>query len=286
MPFGTEVLPDGVHFQVWAPSAHEIGLSLEGPGGSSMVSMDATADGWFEAVSAQSRPGSRYRFVLEDGLRVPDPASRFNPDDVHGASVVVQPAAFEWQDEDWRGRPWEDAVIYELHVGTFTPEGTFAGVERRLDYLRDLGVTALELMPIADFPGRRNWGYDGVLLFAPDSSYGTPDHLKRLVQSAHQHGLMIFLDVVYNHFGPDGNYLHTYAEAFFSRRHHTPWGAAINLDGPHSRTVRDFYIHNALYWLEEFNCDGLRFDAVHALIDDSNTSFLSELSTAIRCSRA
>jgi 1,4-alpha-glucan branching enzyme/maltooligosyltrehalose trehalohydrolase len=170
MPFGTEVLPDGVHFQVWAPSAHGIGLSLEGPAGFSIVPMAATADGWFEVVSAQSRPGSRYRFVLEDGLRVPDPASRFNPDDVHGASVVVQPAAFEWQDEDWRGRPWEDVVIYELHVGTFTPEGTFAGVERRLDYLRDLGVTALELMPVR-ISRAGNWGYDGVLLFAPDSSY-------------------------------------------------------------------------------------------------------------------
>jgi len=282
MPFGAEVLSDGVRFRVWAPSAQKMGLSLDGPKGSSIAPMAATADGWFEIMSAQAHPGSRYRFVLEDGLRVPDPASRFNPDDVHGASMVVQPAAFDWQDEDWRGRPWEDAVIYELHVGTFTPEGTFAGVEQRLGYLRDLGVTALELMPVADFPGRRNWGYDGVLLFAPDSSYGTTDDLKRLVQSAHRHGLMIFLDVVYNHFGPDGNYLHAYAQAFFTRRHHTPWGAAINLDGPHSRTVRDFYIHNALYWLEEFNCDGLRFDAVHALIDDSDPSFLSELSTAIR----
>ena len=283
MPFGAEVLPDGVRFRVWAPSAHRMGLSLDGPRGfpASYPWLRPRTAG-SKSRAREAHPGSRYRFVLEDGLHVPDPASRFNPDDVHSASMVVQPAAFDWQDEDWRGRPWEDAVIYELHVGTFTPEGTFAGVERRLDYLRDLGVTALELMPVADFPGRRNWGYDGVLLFAPDSSYGTPDDLKRLVQSAHRRGLMIFLDVVYNHFGPDGNYLHAYAQPFFTERHHTPWGAAINLDGPHSRTVRDFYIHNALYWLEEFNFDGLRFDAVHALIDDSDTSFLSELSTAIR----
>ena len=282
MPFGAEVLPDAVRFRVWAPSARKMALSLEGPQPSSIVPMAATAGGWFEIKSGDAHPGSRYRFVFDDGLQVPDPASRFNPDDVHGASLVVQASAFDWQDGDWHGRPWEDAVIYELHVGTFTPEGTFAGVERRLNHLRDLGVTALELMPVADFPGRRNWGYDGVLLFAPDSSYGAPDDLKRLVQSAHRHGLMIFLDVVYNHFGPDGNYLHAYAKPFFSEHHHTPWGAAINLDGPQSRTVRDFYVHNALYWLEEFNFDGLRFDAVHALIDDSDVPFLSELSAAVR----
>ena len=282
MPFGAEVQADGVRFRVWAPSAQRMALSLEDGRVASILPMVAAGGGWFEVVSAEARPGSRYRFVLEDGLHVPDPASRFNPDDVHRASMVVQPAAFDWQDEDWRGRPWEDAVIYELHVGTFTPEGTFAGIEQRLDYLRDLGVTALELMPIADFPGRRNWGYDGVLQFAPDSSYGTPDDLKRLVQSAHRRGLMIFLDVVYNHFGPDGNYLHAYAKPFFTERHHTPWGAAINVDGPDNRTVRDFYIHNALYWLEEFNLDGLRFDAVQALIDDSDAKFLPELSAAIR----
>jgi maltooligosyltrehalose trehalohydrolase len=282
MPFGAEVLPDGVRFRVWAPSVERIGLSLEGPEISKVLPMEAAGDGWFELESTDARAGSRYRFVLESGMHVPDPVSRFNPADVHSASMVVDPAAFEWQDGDWQGRPWEDAVIYELHVGTFSPEGTFAGVERRLDYLRDLGVTALELMPVADFPGRRNWGYDGVLQFAPDSSYGAPSDLKRLVQAAHMRGLMVFLDVVYNHFGPDGNYLHTYAKPFFTERHHTPWGAAINLDGAGSRVVRDFYIHNALYWLEEFNLDGLRFDAVQALIDDSDTRFLSELSTAIR----
>ena len=282
MPFGAEVLPDGVRFRVWAPSVERIGLSLEGPEISKVLPMEAAGDGWFELESTEARPGSRYRFVLESGMHVPDPVSRFNPADVHSASMVVDPTAFDWQDGDWRGQPWEDAVIYELHVGTFSPEGTFAGVERRLDYLRDLGVTALELMPVADFPGRRNWGYDGVLQFAPDSSYGAPSDLKRLVQAAHMRGLMVFLDVVYNHFGPDGNYLHTYAKPFFTERHHTPWGAAINLDGPRNRVVRDFFIHNALYWLEEFNLDGLRFDAVQALIDDSDARFLSELSTAIR----
>jgi maltooligosyltrehalose trehalohydrolase len=280
MPFGAEVLRDGVRFRVWAPSARSVTLSLHAP--AKTLDMTESGDGWFEAVTADAHPGTRYRFVLEDGLPVPDPASRFNPDDVHGFSMVVDPAAFEWEDEDWSGRPWEDSVIYELHVGTFAPEGTFASVERRLDHLRDLGATAVELMPVADFPGRRNWGYDAVLLFAPDSRYGGPDDLKRLVQSAHQRALQVFLDVVYNHFGPDGNYLHNYAKPFFAQRHHTPWGAAINLDGPDSATVRDFFIHNALYWLEEFNVDGLRLDAVHALIDDSKPSFLSELSAALR----
>ena len=282
MPFGAEVRRDGVRFRVWAPSARRMALALEGPGPPHVVPMAAAGDGWFDVKNEDARPGSRYRFVLEDGSHVPDPASRLNADDVHGASVVVDPGAFAWEDENWCGRPWEDAVIYELHVGAFTPEGTFAGVERRLRHLRDLGVTALELMPVAHFPGRRNWGYDGVLLFAPDTRYGTPDDLKRMIRSAHGYGLMVFLDVVYNHFGPDGNYLNAYAKPFFSEVHHTPWGAAINLDGPHSRTVREFYVHNALYWLEEFNFDGLRLDSVHALIDDSDTSFLSELSAAIR----
>ena len=213
---------------------------------------------------------------------MPDPASRFNPDDVHGPSEVVDPAAFVWEDGAWRGRPWRDAVIYELHVGTFTPAGTFAGVAGRLDYLSELGITAIELMPVADFPGRRGWGYDGVLPFAPDACYGRPEELKRLVAAAHARGMMVLLDVVYNHFGPDGNYLHLYAPQFFTDRHHTPWGAAINFDGADARPVRDFFIHNALYWLEEFHFDGLRFDAVHAIMDDSQPDIVAELAAAIR----
>jgi malto-oligosyltrehalose trehalohydrolase len=173
-------------------------------------------------------------------------------------------------------------VIYELHVGAFSPEGTFAGARNRLPHLRDLGVTAIELMPIADSPGERNWGYDGVLPFAPESRYGRPEDLKELVQAAHAAGMMMFLDVVYNHFGPDGNYLHRYAPDFFSERHHTPWGAAINFDGARSRTVRDYFIHNALYWLEEYRFDGLRLDAVHAILDDSSPHILTELAAAVR----
>src|SRR3954471_13155052 len=225
--------------------------------------------------------GSLYRFQIDDKAEVPDPASRFQPQDVQGPSEVVDPTAFQWRDENWRGRPWEEAVFYELHVGTFSPEGTFRGVEQKLDYLRDLGVTAVELMPLADFSGARNWGYDGVLPFAPDSAYGRPEDLKQLVQSAHAKGLMIFLDVVYNHFGPEGNYLHLYAPQFFTKRHSTPWGEAINFDGPDSRVVRDFFIHNALYWIEEYRFDGLRLDAVHAIADDSPKHIVTEIAEAI-----
>jgi maltooligosyltrehalose trehalohydrolase len=279
MPFGLALDGRGGLFRLWAPGANTVDLLLDGHAAQAMA---ATADGWFEAASDQVRAGSRYRFRIDGELEVPDPASRSNPDDVHGASEAVDPLVFEWADGQWQGRPWHQAVLYELHVGTFSPEGTFAGVESRLDELAALGITAIELMPIADFPGRRNWGYDGVLPFAPDAAYGRPEDLKRLVQAAHARGLMMFLDVVYNHFGPDGNYLHVYAPTFFSPAHHTPWGAAINFDCPGSRTVRDFVIHNALYWLEEYRFDGLRLDAVHAIIDDSCPDILEELAAAVR----
>jgi len=247
MPFGAECLDDGkVRFRLWAPKAERVELCLasENP-----LALSKLEDGWFELVT-HTPAGSQYKYRISGQTRVPDPASRFQPSDVHGPSQVIDPAAFEWQDEHWRGRPWEEAVIYELHVGTFTPEGTFAAAEHHLDYLANLGITAVELMPIADFPGARNWGYDGVLPFAPDNCYGHPDDLKRLIQAAHRKGLMMFLDVVYNHFGPEGNYLRAYAPEFFTARHCTPWGDAINFDGPGSRVVRDFFIHNALYWLE------------------------------------
>ncbi len=207
--------------------------------------------------------------------------SRFQPDDVHGASEVIDPSAYAWKHPGWCGRPWEDAVFYELHVGTFSPEGTYGGVADRLRYLKDLGVTAVELMPVADFPGARNWGYDGVAIFAPDSIYGRPEELKALVDAAHELEMMIFLDVVYNHFGPEGNYLHAFAKRFFNPDRHTPWGAAINFDGEDSRPVRDFFINNALYWLEEYRFDGLRFDAVHAIEDTSKPDILTELAETV-----
>jgi len=243
--------------------------------------MTAAGDGWWERVEA-APAGTRYRFRIDDGQEVPDPASRYNPEDVHGPSEVIDPNAFDWRDGSWRGLPWEEAVLYEVHVGTFSPEGTFAGVEARLDYLSGLGVTAIELMPVADFPGKRGWGYDGVLPFAPEAAYGRPEDFKRLVAQAHARGLMVMLDVVYNHFGPEGNYLHAYAKSFFTERHHTPWGAAINFDDAASRNVREFFIHNALYWLEEFHLDGLRLDAVHAIADDSRPDILVELAERVR----
>jgi malto-oligosyltrehalose trehalohydrolase len=282
MPFGAEVRDDGsVRFRLWAPKAERVELCLEE---FQDESSEATRvrDGWFEIITREARAGSRYRFRIDGKTQVPDPASRFQPVDVHGPSEVVNPRMFEWQGDAWHGRPWEEAVIYELHVGTFTPEGTFRALEQKLDYLRDLGVTAIELMPISDFPGRRNWGYDGVLPYAPDGSYGRPEDLKHLVQSAHEKNLMIFLDVVYNHFGPEGNYLRVYSPQFFTDRHRTPWGEAINFDGPPSRMVRDFFIHNALYWLEEYHFDGLRLDAVEAIHDDSTPDILAELAQTVR----
>jgi 1,4-alpha-glucan branching enzyme/maltooligosyltrehalose trehalohydrolase len=284
MPFGAQLTPEGVRFRVWAPGCDAVGLCIEDAQYAPALPMTACGDGWFERVVAEARAGTRYRFEMNGGLRVPDPASRFNPDDVHGASEVIDPAAFDWQDVNWRGRCWEEAVVYELHVGTFSAAGTFDGVTERLDYLVGLGVTAIELMPVADFPGARSWGYDGVLPFAPDNRYGRPEELKQLVQMAHAKGLMVLLDVVYNHFGPEGNYLHVYARPFFSERHHTPWGAAINFDGPGSRTVREFFIHNALYWLEEYRFDGLRLDAVHAILDDSEPHILTELAERVHAS--
>ncbi len=241
--------------------------------------MQVCDGGWHIADVPDVGPGTLYSFVLPDGLRVPDPASRFQPQDVHGPSEVIDPDAFAWTDGDWSGRPWHEAVVYELHIGTFTPEGTFRAAIDRLDHLRDLGVTAIEIMPVADFPGARNWGYDGALLYAPDSTYGTPEDLKALVDAAHARGIMVLLDVVYNHFGPDGNYLGTYAPEFFTDRHKTPWGDGIHFE---ARPVRDFVIDNALYWITEFHLDGLRVDAVHAIIDDSKPHILEELATRLR----
>ena len=280
MPFGAECRDDGsVRFRLWAPAARKVELCLGDAARPEHLPLEPQDQdkGWFELVTDAARPGSQYRFRIDEAQRVPDPASRFQPEDVHGPSEVIDPDAFDWQDHSWLGRRWEEAVIYELHVGAFTSTGTFSSVGERLDYLAELGITAVELMPVADFPGQRNWGYDGVLPFAPDRTYGRPEDLKALVQSAHSRGIMVLLDVVYNHFGPEGNYLGVYAPQFFTGRHHTPWGNAINFDGPESRSVRDFFIHNALYWLTEYHFDGLRLDAVHAIVDDSTPDILTEL---------
>jgi len=282
MPFGTEIVPGGaVRFRLWAPSAKQVDLVLVEPDKTRQLAMTGS-DGWFEVTTKVAGPGQHYRYRIDGGLEVPDPVSRFNSEDVLGPSVVVDPLAFEWNDENWKARPWHESVVYELHIGTFSPEGTFLGAISKLDHLAQLGITAIELMPVADFPGKRGWGYDGVLEFAPDSAYGTPEDLKKLICAAHERGLAVMLDVVYNHFGPEGNYLSGYSPQFFTEKHHTPWGAAINFDAENNRTVRDFFIHNALYWLEEYHFDGLRFDAVHAIMDDSELHVLHEIAATVR----
>jgi malto-oligosyltrehalose trehalohydrolase len=277
LPFGAELLDDGqrTRFRLWAPALSRVQLEVEGLPPIAMRAGGGGPDaGLFEAEAACGA-GARYRYRINPELAVPDPASRAQLEDVHGYSLVIDPRAYEWQNRDWRGRPWEETVIYELHTGCC---GGFDGVRKRLPELAELGVSAVELMPIADFPGTRNWGYDGVLLYAPDRAYGTPQQLKAMIDEAHGLGLCVYLDVVYNHFGPDGNYLHAYAPPFFDPNRHSPWGAAIDHARPQ---VREFFIANALYWLHEYRFDGLRFDAVHA-IDDKN--FLVELGARVRAS--
>lgn len=278
MPFGAQLDAHGVRFALWAPAATRVVLHTEPH--APPVAMTRDAAGWFRA-HLRTPAGSRYLFRIDDRIEVPDPASRFQPDGVAAASEVVDANAYEWRDADWRGRPWHEAVIYELHVGTFGASGDYAGVRARLDELAALGVTAIELMPLADFAGDRNWGYDGVLPFAPARVYGRPEELKALVDAAHARGIMVILDVVYNHFGPAGNWLASYAPAFFSRERRTPWGATIDFDGESSATVREFFLHNALYWLEEYRFDGLRLDAAHAIVDTSTPHILTELAARI-----
>ena len=255
-------------FRIWAPSVHSVALQV----GDAPARPMTGQDGWYHTQIAAA-PGAQYRFVLPDGLHVPDPASRCQADDVHGASLLVDPSAYQWKNTGWSNRPWHEAVIYEVHPGAM---GGFAGIAARLAELAALGITAIELMPVADFPGRHNWGYDGVLSYAPDRAYGSPDELHALIDAAHGEGLMVFIDVVYNHFGPDGAYLHAYAKPFFNEGVHTPWGAAIDFSRPE---VQRFFIDNALMWVNDYRVDGLRFDAVHAI---SPASFLPELAAAIR----
>lgn len=268
--FGPVPTGDGrTRFRFWAPAQAAVHLAIEGR---SPLPMQAEDDGWF-AVTAECGPGTRYRFRLEDGTEVPDPASRCQPDDVFGPSMVVDPGSYRWRTPDWQGRPWRETVLYELHAGTC---GGYAGVRAMLPGLAELGVTAVELMPVNEFPGRRNWGYDGVLPYAPDAAYGSPDDLKALVDDAHGHGLSIFLDVVYNHFGPDGNFLALYAPQFFHRDGSTAWGEALDFRQP---AVRRFFAENALWWLDEYRFDGLRFDAVQAI---GEASWLDETAAFIR----
>lgn len=280
MPFGARLVPGGAAFALWSPGASKAELLVERGAAWQAHEVAADAEGWRRIEVPGAAAGTRYRWRIDGGLEVPDPASRFNPEGPHGPSEVIDPA-FDWG-AGWLGRPWHGAVIYELHVGTFTPEGTYRAAEARLPALAQLGITAVELMPLGEFPGPWGWGYDGVLPYAPHARYGRPEDLKHFIRAAHAAGLMVFVDVVYNHFGPDGNYLQAYAPQFASAKHQTPWGAALNFDGEGSRWVREFMIHNALYWLGEYRCDGLRLDAVHAMVDDGQPHVLEELSRRVR----
>ena len=269
--FGTRLTAEGASFRLWAPAAKRVDLLLE-----KSRSMRRAEDGWFSADIPGVRAGARYKFRIDDDIDVPDPASAFQPNDASGPSEVIDHASYRWRASDWRGRPWPETVLIETHVGTFTPEGTYRAMIGRLDHLVASGITALELMPLADFSGMRNWGYDGVLWYAPDSAYGRPDDLKVLIDEAHLRGLMVFLDVVYNHFGPEGNFLSRYAPSFFTDAQ-TPWGSAIDY---RVREVRAFAIENALYWLRDYRFDGLRLDAVHSIAELGEISMLHDLSVA------
>jgi maltooligosyltrehalose trehalohydrolase len=272
MSFGAELAPQGVTFRLWAPAARRVELMLD-----RAHPMQALPEGWYEAEIAGLSAGALYKYRIDGEIEVPDPASHFQPHDVNGPSEVIDHASYAWRMPEWRGRSWSDAAILELHVGTFTPAGTFRSAIERLDALVETGFTAIELMPISDFAGRRNWGYDGVLLYAPDGAYGRPDDLRALIDGAHARGLMVLLDVVYNHFGPEGNYLHRYAPGFFAPAH-TPWGAAIDYRVPQ---VRAFAIENALHWLRRYRFDGLRLDAVHAIGQPGEPPILNALSRAV-----
>jgi maltooligosyltrehalose trehalohydrolase len=272
-PIGAEPTSDGVAFRVWALDRSRVDVVVPGRGDTPLTREereDATERGYFSGFVAAMRPGERYRFRLDGGDAFPDPASRCQPEGPHGPSEVVDPNAFRWSDRDaaWRGVPPERRVLYELHVGTFTAAGTFQAAIAELPRLAELGVTLLELMPIADFPGSFGWGYDGVDPWAPSRNYGTPDDLRRFVDAAHTHGLGVVLDVVYNHLGPDGNYLGCYAKAYLSAKHETEWGQAINFDGEDAKPVRELFVENAAYWIDEFHLDGLRFDATQVIFDD------------------
>jgi maltooligosyltrehalose trehalohydrolase len=271
--FGATPNRNGTTFRLWAPAAKRVDLVLE----KKPLAMRRSNGGWYSLDVAQAGAGARYRFRIDDEIDVPDPASGFQPEDVFGPSEVIDQGAFAWRAQDWRGRPWAEAVFIETHVGTFTKGGTYRAMIDRLDHLVKTGITALELMPLADFAGRRGWGYDGVLWYAPDSAYGRPEDLKTLVDEAHRRGLMVFLDVVYNHFGPEGNFLGRYAPTFFTDAH-TPWGSAIDYRVPE---VRAFAIENALYWLRDYRFDGLRLDAAnHIFSEPGQPSMLHDLSIA------
>lgn len=264
-------------FLLWAPQSRSVSIKLTESGRT--IPMDALPGGYHRAVLGDVSAGTRYMYRLDDGRELPDPASRFQPEGVHGPSQLVDTGTFPWTDHDWKGRELQGSVLYELHIGTYTREGTFDAVIPHLPRLAEMGVTSIEIMPVAQFPGARNWGYDGVYEYAPQNSYGGSEGLQRLVDAIHAHGLAAILDVVYNHLGPEGNYLNAFAP-YFTDRYRTPWGQALNFDGPGSNDVRRFFRENALYWLEDYHFDALRLDAIHGIFDFSAQHFLAELKEA------
>jgi maltooligosyltrehalose trehalohydrolase len=279
--FGAVPMTGGVRFRIWAPGVRELILLLLDGAAAGAYRPGRDEDGVFDIIVDKAGAGDRYSYRLDGGASRPDPASRFQPDGVHGPSQIVDAASFAWTDRRWMGRAPRDLIVYELHVGTFSPAGTFAGVIDRLPHVRDLGVTALELMPVADFAGLRNWGYDGVCLYAPSRAYGSPEDLRRLVDAAHALGIAVLLDAVYNHLGPEGAYLPQFNPQYLTHGSPTPWGQAVTLDGPGSAMVRRFIIDNAVHWIREYHFDGLRLDATHSLIDNTPRHIVRDLAAAV-----
>jgi maltooligosyltrehalose trehalohydrolase len=281
LPIGAEPQPDGcVHFRIWAPACRAVAAEIEGVGS---AALRAETDGYFSLSSNSAQIGMRYRFRLDGGeAALPDPASRFQPHGPHGPSEIVDPAAFTWTDSNWLGVAREQLVIYEMHVGTFTPEGSWRAAEHQLPSLAELGITCIELMPVAEFPGRFGWGYDGVNLFAPTRLYGRPDDFRSFVDAAHAHGIAVILDVVYNHLGPDGNYLKSFSAAYFTDRYKNDWGEATNFAGPDAAPVREFFLANAGYWIEEYHLDGLRLDATQQIFDRSEDHIIAAIVRRVR----
>lgn len=283
LPIGAELQKNGsVHFRVWAPASKTVAIELQTGGAANKTfPLEKQENGYFAGSVSEAKDGTRYKIRLEKGS-FPDPASHFQPEGPHGPSQVVDHSRFRWNDEGWKGIAPRDAVIYEMHIGTFTPEGNWAAATRQLDALKELGVTILEVMPIADFPGRFGWGYDGVDLFAPTRLYGSPDDVRSFVNRAHELGVAVILDVVYNHLGPDGNYLKEFSPDYFSSKYSCEWGEALNFDGENSGPVREFFLANARYWIEAFHLDGLRLDATQQIFDASKKHILSEIAQAAR----
>jgi maltooligosyltrehalose trehalohydrolase len=286
LKIGAEVLPQGgVHFRVWAPRRKRVEVFIESGRVRSAESFELQEEesGYYSGIVESARNGSLYRFRLDGGENLyPDPASRFQPKGPHGPSRVIDPGRFKWTDEGWRGVTLAGQVIYEMHIGTFTRDGTWASATRELDELSDAGMTVVEIMPVADFPGRFGWGYDGVNIFAPSRLYGEPDDFRNFIDRAHALGIGVILDVVYNHLGPHGNYLREFSEDYFSTKYETEWGEAINYDGENSEHVREYFLSNAVYWIEEYHLDGLRLDATHSIYDDSPDNILAAIARRVR----